>query len=71
MLFRSVGGEIDTLMEEAALDQVPDPAPAAVETVEAENVQEAASLEPQPEPEPEPAPEEKPVEEKKKRFSLF
>ncbi|MBQ6341768.1 MAG: DUF1049 domain-containing protein [Anaerolineaceae bacterium] len=66
-----VGGEIDTLMEEAALDQVPDPAPAAVETVEAENVQEAASLEPQPEPEPEPAPEEKPVEEKKKRFSLF
>ncbi len=70
-----VGGEIDTLMEEAALDQVPDPVPAAVETEEAENLQEAASLEPQPEPqpepEPEPAPEEKPVEEKKKRFSLF
>lgn len=66
-----VGGEIDTLMEEAALDQVPDPVPAAVETEEAENLQEAASLEPQPEPEPEPVSEEKPVEEKKKRFSLF
>lgn len=73
------GGEIDTLIEEAALDGMPTSMQAgSAEPVEAAEVQEAAVMEPTPEPEPEPEPvpepapaEEKPVEEKKKRFSLF
>ena len=66
------GGEVDTLMEEAALDDVPSAEQAQPEnTVETAGTPEAENSEPQPEPEPEPQPEEKPVEEKKKRFSLF
>lgn len=66
------GGEVDTLMEEAALDDVPSAEQAQPEnTVEAAETPEAEKSEPQPEPEPETQPEEKPVEEKKKRFSLF
>ena len=66
------GGEVDTLMEEAALDDVPSAEQAQPEnTVETAETPEAENSEPQPEPEPEPQPEEKPVEEKKKRFSLF
>ncbi len=66
------GGEVDTLMEEAALDDVPSAEQAQPEnTAEAAETPEAEKSEPQPEPEPEPQPEEKPVEEKKKRFSLF
>lgn len=66
------GGEVDTLMEEAALDDVPTAAQVQPEnTVEAAETPEAEKSEPQPEPEPVPQPEEKPVEEKKKRFSLF
>lgn len=68
-----VGGEVDTLMEEAALDQVPSEQPESTEPKPEEdsNADDAAALEPKPEPEPQPEAEEKPVEEKKKRFSLF
>lgn len=64
------GGEIDTLIEEAALDAMPtamEQELAAKEAAEAEAQAAAAS----PEPEPEPEPAEAPAEEKKKRFSFF
>ena len=63
------GGEIDTLMEEAALDEAPTQAPEPIESEEVVAPSEGA--EPETETNPEPEPEEKPVEEKKKRFSLF
>lgn len=67
------GGEIDTLMEEAALDEAPSSMQEDAKAEEAEVVQEGQTeSEPNPEPEPEPEPEEeKPAEEKKKRFSFF
>ncbi|MBQ6519531.1 MAG: DUF1049 domain-containing protein [Anaerolineaceae bacterium] len=65
------GGEIDTLMEEAALDAMPtamEQELAAKEAAPAEQLETAA--EPEPVSEPEPAAE-APAEEKKKRFSFF
>lgn len=58
------GGEVDTLNEEAMLDQAPDEAPQEEKPAEAE-----AAAEPAPEPE-QPA-EEPQKEEKKSRFSWF
>lgn len=63
------GGEIDTLMEEAALDAMPTAMEEklAAEEAPAETPEPAAS---EPESAPEPV-EEAPAEEKKKRFSFF
>ncbi len=64
------GGDADTLMEEAALDEVPAETQNEPESTEhAEVIPEAET--PEPEPEPEPQPVEPPAEEKKKRFSFF
>ena len=63
------GGEIDTLMEEAALDAMPT---AMEEELAAKEAAEAKAQEtPEPEPETKNEPEESPAEEKKKRFSFF
>ncbi|MBQ6504229.1 MAG: DUF1049 domain-containing protein [Flexilinea sp.] len=63
------GGEIDTLMEEAALDAMPT---AMEEELAAKEAAEAKAQEtPAPEPETKNEPEESPAEEKKKRFSFF
>ena len=67
------GGDVDTLMEEAALDAMP--TAMERELAEKEAAEAKAQEAPAPEPEPEPAtnnePEESPTEEKKKRFSFF
>ena len=72
------GGEVDTLMEEAALDAMPTAMEESLKAEEAAKAEAAAKtevvVEPEPAKEPEPettVQEEKPVEEKKKRFSLF
>ena len=73
------GGEIDTLIEEAALDAMPTAMEEAIAAEEAarKEVEQAEAQpepvsEPEPAPEPEPEPKAEPVEEeKKKRFSFF
>lgn len=65
------GGELDTLMEEAALDAMPTAMEAELAAKEASEAkaQEAPAVEPEEETNNEP--EESPTEEKKKRFSFF